>query len=102
MDAQKNLYENQMEYFENLKAQNPENFDVAFEIDGKKLYAHKSRLSKISTTFESMLSDRWMSKDETIKIKTNKFDNFKEFITFIYSGESGPQIGPKRGGGHPI
>uniref|UniRef100_A0AC35G979 BTB domain-containing protein n=1 Tax=Panagrolaimus sp. PS1159 TaxID=55785 RepID=A0AC35G979_9BILA len=87
MDAQKNLYEIQMECFEIFKSQNPEDFDVAFEIDGKKLYADKSRLTKISPTFKSMLSDRWMSKDETFKIETFGYENFKEFITFIYSGE---------------
>uniref|UniRef100_A0A914QN17 BTB domain-containing protein n=1 Tax=Panagrolaimus davidi TaxID=227884 RepID=A0A914QN17_9BILA len=87
MDAKQNLYEIQIECFEIFKAQNPEDFDVAFEIDGKKLYADKSILTKISPTFKSMLSDRWMSKDETIKIETYKFEDFKEFITFIYSGE---------------
>uniref|UniRef100_A0A914PQZ7 BTB domain-containing protein n=1 Tax=Panagrolaimus davidi TaxID=227884 RepID=A0A914PQZ7_9BILA len=76
-----------MECFEIFKAQNPEDFDVAFEIDGKKLYADKSRLTKISPTFKSMLSDRWISKDETVKIETYGYKNFKEFITFIYSGE---------------
>uniref|UniRef100_A0A914PQQ3 BTB domain-containing protein n=1 Tax=Panagrolaimus davidi TaxID=227884 RepID=A0A914PQQ3_9BILA len=84
MDAKQNLYKIQMECFE---VQNPEDFDVAFEIDGQKLYADKSRLTKLSPTFKSMLSDRWTSKDETLKIETFGYENFKEFLTFIYSGE---------------
>uniref|UniRef100_A0A914QNX4 BTB domain-containing protein n=1 Tax=Panagrolaimus davidi TaxID=227884 RepID=A0A914QNX4_9BILA len=87
MDAKQNLYEIQMECFEIFKAQNPEDFDVAFEIDGNKLYADKSRLSKISPTFKSMLSDRWHTKNDTISIKDYSFKDFKEFLTFIYSGE---------------
>uniref|UniRef100_A0AC35FYC8 BTB domain-containing protein n=1 Tax=Panagrolaimus sp. PS1159 TaxID=55785 RepID=A0AC35FYC8_9BILA len=68
-----------MECFEIFKAQNSEDFDVAFEIDGKKLYADKSRLTKISPTFKSMLSDRWISKNDTISIKDYSFRDFKKF-----------------------
>uniref|UniRef100_A0A914PEI6 BTB domain-containing protein n=1 Tax=Panagrolaimus davidi TaxID=227884 RepID=A0A914PEI6_9BILA len=70
-----------------FKSQNPELFDVVFDIDGKKLYAHKYRLSMISSTFNSMLSDRWSFKNEAVSIKDYKFEDFKELLTFIYSGK---------------
>uniref|UniRef100_A0A914QP50 BTB domain-containing protein n=1 Tax=Panagrolaimus davidi TaxID=227884 RepID=A0A914QP50_9BILA len=69
------------------ESQNSEMFDVVFEVEGKKLYAHKFRLSTISTTFESMVSDRWISKDNVIPIKDYSFNDFKEFLTFIYTGK---------------
>uniref|UniRef100_A0A914QNE9 BTB domain-containing protein n=1 Tax=Panagrolaimus davidi TaxID=227884 RepID=A0A914QNE9_9BILA len=34
-----------------------------------------------------MLSDRWISKNDAIKIESYKYDNFKEFLRFLYSGE---------------
>uniref|UniRef100_A0A914QPW7 BTB domain-containing protein n=1 Tax=Panagrolaimus davidi TaxID=227884 RepID=A0A914QPW7_9BILA len=34
-----------------------------------------------------MLSDRWISKNDAIKIESYKYDNFKEFLKFLYSGE---------------
>uniref|UniRef100_A0A914P1T0 BTB domain-containing protein n=1 Tax=Panagrolaimus davidi TaxID=227884 RepID=A0A914P1T0_9BILA len=70
-----------------FKSQNPEFFDIVFEIEGKKLYADKLILSINSSTFKSMLSDRWISKNDVVKIETYKFDDFKELLTFIYSGE---------------
>uniref|UniRef100_A0A914P8I2 BTB domain-containing protein n=1 Tax=Panagrolaimus davidi TaxID=227884 RepID=A0A914P8I2_9BILA len=70
-----------------FKSQNPEMFDTVFEIDGKKLYANKFRLSLASTTFESMLSDRWTSKNDIIPIKDYKFEDFRDFLTFLYTGE---------------
>uniref|UniRef100_A0A914PP13 BTB domain-containing protein n=1 Tax=Panagrolaimus davidi TaxID=227884 RepID=A0A914PP13_9BILA len=87
MNPMENLYEMQLQIFEAFKAQNPEMFDVVFEIEGKKLYAEKLRLSIVSTTFNSMLSDRWISKNDVIPIKDYSFNDFKEFLTFIYSGE---------------
>uniref|UniRef100_A0AC35GB13 BTB domain-containing protein n=1 Tax=Panagrolaimus sp. PS1159 TaxID=55785 RepID=A0AC35GB13_9BILA len=74
--------------FEDFVSQDPENgcLDVVFDIKGKKLYAHKSILSVLSDTFKTMLSDRWTKKDAPIKIESFKFDDFKEFLTFIYSG----------------
>uniref|UniRef100_A0AC35GJL4 BTB domain-containing protein n=3 Tax=Panagrolaimus sp. PS1159 TaxID=55785 RepID=A0AC35GJL4_9BILA len=70
-----------------FKSQDPELFDIVFEIEGKKLYADKLILSLNSSTFKSMLSDRWISKNDAIKIETYKFDDFKELLTFIYSGK---------------
>uniref|UniRef100_A0A914XZM5 BTB domain-containing protein n=1 Tax=Panagrolaimus superbus TaxID=310955 RepID=A0A914XZM5_9BILA len=78
-----------MAKYEIFKAQNPENgdFDVVFEIEGKKLYAHKSKLCEVSSTFNEMLSERWTTPNEPINIQKNTFDDFKTFVTFIYSGE---------------
>uniref|UniRef100_A0A914P3A9 BTB domain-containing protein n=1 Tax=Panagrolaimus davidi TaxID=227884 RepID=A0A914P3A9_9BILA len=70
-----------------FKSQDPELFDIVFDFEGKKLYADKLILSINSSTFKSMLSDRWISKNNKIKIETYKFDDFKELLTFIYSGE---------------
>uniref|UniRef100_A0A914YJ95 BTB domain-containing protein n=1 Tax=Panagrolaimus superbus TaxID=310955 RepID=A0A914YJ95_9BILA len=83
------LYKFQMKRFEVFNAQDSENdhFDVIFEINGKKLYANTFMLCPISTTFKSMISDRWTKRDETIPIQDYTFDDFKEFLTFIYSGK---------------
>uniref|UniRef100_A0AC35F4K7 BTB domain-containing protein n=1 Tax=Panagrolaimus sp. PS1159 TaxID=55785 RepID=A0AC35F4K7_9BILA len=81
------LQEIQLQLYEAFNSQNPELFDTVFEIDGKKLYAEKLRLSLISSTFNSMLSDRWISKNDVIPIKDYSFNDFKEFLTFLYSGE---------------
>uniref|UniRef100_A0A914PYU8 BTB domain-containing protein n=1 Tax=Panagrolaimus davidi TaxID=227884 RepID=A0A914PYU8_9BILA len=72
---------------EAFKSQDPDLFDIVFEIEGKNLYADKLILSINSSTFKSMLSDRWISKNHSIKIETYKFDDFKKLLTFIYSGE---------------
>uniref|UniRef100_A0AC34FV76 BTB domain-containing protein n=1 Tax=Panagrolaimus sp. ES5 TaxID=591445 RepID=A0AC34FV76_9BILA len=89
MTAHQVLYEMQMERFEVFKTQDPENehFDVVFEIKGKKLYANKFMICSISSTFNSMLSKRWMLKDEPIPIQEYSYDDFKQLLTFIYSGE---------------
>uniref|UniRef100_A0A914PMR7 BTB domain-containing protein n=1 Tax=Panagrolaimus davidi TaxID=227884 RepID=A0A914PMR7_9BILA len=87
MESTDFLSEVQRQYGVAFKSQNPNLFDVVFEIGGKKLYVDKLRLSIISTTFESMLSDRWTSKNNIIPIKDYKFDDFKEFLSFIYSGK---------------
>uniref|UniRef100_A0A914P4Q1 BTB domain-containing protein n=1 Tax=Panagrolaimus davidi TaxID=227884 RepID=A0A914P4Q1_9BILA len=70
-----------------FKSQDPELFDIVFDIEGKRLYADKLILSINSSTFKSMLSNRWTSKNDSIKIETYKFDEFKELLTFIYSGK---------------
>uniref|UniRef100_A0A914QTS9 BTB domain-containing protein n=1 Tax=Panagrolaimus davidi TaxID=227884 RepID=A0A914QTS9_9BILA len=73
------IYEMQLQVHEIFKSQNPEFFDVVFEIEGKIICN--------SSTFKSMLSDRWTSKNEPIKINDYKFVDFKQFLTYIYSGE---------------
>uniref|UniRef100_A0AC34G5B8 BTB domain-containing protein n=1 Tax=Panagrolaimus sp. ES5 TaxID=591445 RepID=A0AC34G5B8_9BILA len=89
MDAKETLYELQMERFEVFKTQDPENehFDGVFEFNGKKLYANKFMICSISSTFNSMLSKRWTKPDEPIIIQEYSYDDFKQLLTFIYSGE---------------
>uniref|UniRef100_A0A914PLM1 BTB domain-containing protein n=1 Tax=Panagrolaimus davidi TaxID=227884 RepID=A0A914PLM1_9BILA len=80
------LKEMQCKLNEAFESQIPELFDVVFDVGGKKLYAEKLRLTLASTTFESMLSDRWTSKNDIISIKDYSFIDFKELLSFIYSG----------------
>uniref|UniRef100_A0AC34G0M7 BTB domain-containing protein n=1 Tax=Panagrolaimus sp. ES5 TaxID=591445 RepID=A0AC34G0M7_9BILA len=89
MNAKQNLYDLQMKRLEVFKAQNPESdeLDVVFEIDGKLLYANKYTLCSISAPLKAMLSNRWYRTEEPVGISDYSFDDFKEFITFIYSGE---------------
>uniref|UniRef100_A0A914QAD2 BTB domain-containing protein n=1 Tax=Panagrolaimus davidi TaxID=227884 RepID=A0A914QAD2_9BILA len=88
MDAKQILYKFQMERFEIFKFQNLENgkFDVTFEICGKKLHSHRFIICPFSTTLDSMLSERWTKPNEPVKIDGYSFDDFNEFLTFIYSG----------------
>uniref|UniRef100_A0A914P6G1 BTB domain-containing protein n=1 Tax=Panagrolaimus davidi TaxID=227884 RepID=A0A914P6G1_9BILA len=81
------LEEMQRKFNNAFESQNPAMFDIVFDIDGKKLFADKLRLTLASTTFESMFSDRWGYKDDVIPIKNYKFDDFKRFLLFIYSGK---------------
>uniref|UniRef100_A0A914P983 BTB domain-containing protein n=1 Tax=Panagrolaimus davidi TaxID=227884 RepID=A0A914P983_9BILA len=76
------------ERFKTFILQDPanEHFDVTFEIEGRKLYANKLILISASETMASMLSDRWKKKDEVVKIETYSYDNFYEFLRFIYTG----------------
>uniref|UniRef100_A0AC34EZE6 BTB domain-containing protein n=1 Tax=Panagrolaimus sp. ES5 TaxID=591445 RepID=A0AC34EZE6_9BILA len=90
MDEEKeNLYELQMERFKVFKAQipDPEKSDIVFDFHGKNLYAHKFMISTISPTFDSMLASRWAKPNEPVQIRDYSFDDFKEFLTFIYSGK---------------
>uniref|UniRef100_A0A914PRX8 BTB domain-containing protein n=1 Tax=Panagrolaimus davidi TaxID=227884 RepID=A0A914PRX8_9BILA len=75
------------ERFETYKSQDQENgyFDLKFEIEGKIIFAHKFMLSSVSDVFKRMISDIW-NKKETIEIKTNSYNDFYEFLTFLYSG----------------
>uniref|UniRef100_A0A914Q3M9 BTB domain-containing protein n=1 Tax=Panagrolaimus davidi TaxID=227884 RepID=A0A914Q3M9_9BILA len=87
MSAERIHYELSMETFEVFKAQDPENgyFDVVFQIQGEKLYAHKLILCRVSPTFKSMLSNQLTIFDEPISIENYTLEDFKEFLTFIYS-----------------
>uniref|UniRef100_A0A914PJ98 BTB domain-containing protein n=1 Tax=Panagrolaimus davidi TaxID=227884 RepID=A0A914PJ98_9BILA len=89
MDAKQTLYDFTMQRFEIFKSQDPKigDFDVTFEINGKKLFANKFILRSVSSTFDTMLSDRWSKPNESIKIEGYCFDDFKEFLMFLYSGE---------------
>uniref|UniRef100_A0AC34F9Z7 BTB domain-containing protein n=1 Tax=Panagrolaimus sp. ES5 TaxID=591445 RepID=A0AC34F9Z7_9BILA len=88
----KYLYELSLGIYEMFKAQDPDTgkLDVVFEFDGKKLYAHKSKLCEHSDFFKVMFCQRWTTPNEpitTCKIEKYSFDDFKEFITFLYSGD---------------
>uniref|UniRef100_A0A914PNE9 BTB domain-containing protein n=1 Tax=Panagrolaimus davidi TaxID=227884 RepID=A0A914PNE9_9BILA len=78
----------QQERFKTFKLQDPanEHFDVTFEIEGRKLYANKFILTSVSETMASMLSDRWIKKDEVVTIEAYSYDNFYQFIHFLYTG----------------
>uniref|UniRef100_A0A914PAW2 BTB domain-containing protein n=1 Tax=Panagrolaimus davidi TaxID=227884 RepID=A0A914PAW2_9BILA len=82
MSAERIRYELSMQRFEVFKAQDPENgtFDV-------KLYAHKLMLRQVSPAFKSMMSNQLTIFDEPVLIENYKLEDFKEFLTFIYSGK---------------
>uniref|UniRef100_A0A914QV56 BTB domain-containing protein n=1 Tax=Panagrolaimus davidi TaxID=227884 RepID=A0A914QV56_9BILA len=88
MKAKNIFYQMQLKRFEQFKSQNPENedFDVIFQIDGKKLYANKYMLTSISEIFKTMLSERWTTKNEPIILDGYQFEEFYQFLCFIYSG----------------
>uniref|UniRef100_A0A914Q5X3 BTB domain-containing protein n=1 Tax=Panagrolaimus davidi TaxID=227884 RepID=A0A914Q5X3_9BILA len=75
------------ERFETFKSQDQENgyFDLKFEIEGKIIFAHKFMLAPISDVLKRMISDIW-NKKETIEITTNSYNDFYEFLKFLYSG----------------
>uniref|UniRef100_A0A914QYK7 BTB domain-containing protein n=1 Tax=Panagrolaimus davidi TaxID=227884 RepID=A0A914QYK7_9BILA len=78
----------EQQIFEIFKSQDPENehFDVTFEIDGKTILANKLLLTSSSEYMNAFLSDRWSKKDEIIKIEDYSYDNFYEFLRFLYLG----------------
>uniref|UniRef100_A0AC34FNN5 BTB domain-containing protein n=1 Tax=Panagrolaimus sp. ES5 TaxID=591445 RepID=A0AC34FNN5_9BILA len=79
----------QNQRFKVFKSQDLETgrFDVTFELDGKKLYAHQFILTSVSETMDAWLSTRWTTKDEVIKISDYSFNDFYEFLRFLYSGD---------------
>uniref|UniRef100_A0A914QRD0 BTB domain-containing protein n=1 Tax=Panagrolaimus davidi TaxID=227884 RepID=A0A914QRD0_9BILA len=78
----------QQERFEIFKSQDPEDehFDVTFEIGGKTLLANKLLLTSSSEYMNALLSERWTKKDEPVKIDDYSYDNFYEFLRFLYLG----------------
>uniref|UniRef100_A0AC35G642 BTB domain-containing protein n=1 Tax=Panagrolaimus sp. PS1159 TaxID=55785 RepID=A0AC35G642_9BILA len=78
----------QQERFYIFKSQDPENehFDVTFEIDGKTLLANKLLLTSASEYMNAFLSNRWTRNGEAIKIKDYCYDDFYQFLRFLYSG----------------
>uniref|UniRef100_A0A914R1U0 BTB domain-containing protein n=1 Tax=Panagrolaimus davidi TaxID=227884 RepID=A0A914R1U0_9BILA len=60
-------------------------FDVTFDVEGKLIHAHKYMLSTVSDVLLRMISGTW-NNGETIKIETYSFNDFYEFLTFLYSG----------------
>uniref|UniRef100_A0A914PQ69 BTB domain-containing protein n=1 Tax=Panagrolaimus davidi TaxID=227884 RepID=A0A914PQ69_9BILA len=89
--SRNNIYDLQCERFNAFKSQNQENaqFDVAFRIGSKKIYAHKFFLVSASETFKVMFSDRWKNNvnDIEIEIKNYEYDEFYQFLCFLYSGK---------------
>uniref|UniRef100_A0A914P9P5 BTB domain-containing protein n=1 Tax=Panagrolaimus davidi TaxID=227884 RepID=A0A914P9P5_9BILA len=73
--------------YQMFKSQNMEEsfFDVTFDIEGKLIHAHKFMLASVSEVLKRMVSDTWNT-GETIKIETYSFNDFYEFLTFVYSG----------------
>jgi hypothetical protein len=63
-----------------------DDFDITFVIDGKKLFANKYVLTTVSEPLKAMLSQRWKTKDdEPIKITNYSYQNFYQFLLFLYS-----------------
>uniref|UniRef100_A0AC34GJS4 BTB domain-containing protein n=1 Tax=Panagrolaimus sp. ES5 TaxID=591445 RepID=A0AC34GJS4_9BILA len=61
-------------------------FDVTFEVEGKKLHAHKFILTSVSEYFQIFIG-RWTTKNEDIEIKDSSFDNFYQFLSFLYCSD---------------
>uniref|UniRef100_A0A914PMS1 BTB domain-containing protein n=1 Tax=Panagrolaimus davidi TaxID=227884 RepID=A0A914PMS1_9BILA len=76
------------ERFNVFKSQDPENehFDVAFKIKGKTILANKLLLTSASEYMNVLLSDRWTRNGEAVKIDDYCYDDFCQFLCFIYTG----------------
>uniref|UniRef100_A0A914PMD8 BTB domain-containing protein n=1 Tax=Panagrolaimus davidi TaxID=227884 RepID=A0A914PMD8_9BILA len=81
-------YKLQCERLEIFKSQDLENgqFDVTFDIEGKKLHAHSFILTSVSGYMNALLSDRWTQKDEVIKVESYSYDYFYQFLCYLYIG----------------
>uniref|UniRef100_A0AC35FCI4 BTB domain-containing protein n=2 Tax=Panagrolaimus sp. PS1159 TaxID=55785 RepID=A0AC35FCI4_9BILA len=88
-NQKRNIQDMQLQRFELFKVQDVKTglFDVTFEIDKKKIHAHKSMFT-CSEPLTSMLSDRWCNKDaEAVIIEAYSYKNFYQFLCFLYSGQ---------------
>uniref|UniRef100_A0AC34GNL4 BTB domain-containing protein n=1 Tax=Panagrolaimus sp. ES5 TaxID=591445 RepID=A0AC34GNL4_9BILA len=88
---QKNVFMMQLQKMDLFIAQDMEtgHFDVTFEVDKKLIYAHKFNLCSASEVFQRQFSKRWSKKaeqNETIKIEHYGYEEFWQFLCFIYSG----------------
>uniref|UniRef100_A0AC35FFZ5 BTB domain-containing protein n=1 Tax=Panagrolaimus sp. PS1159 TaxID=55785 RepID=A0AC35FFZ5_9BILA len=59
-------------------------FDLTFDVEGKKIYAHKFMILSASEVFKRMISDTW-NYGESIKIEAYSYNDFYELLTFLYS-----------------
>uniref|UniRef100_A0AC34FU25 BTB domain-containing protein n=1 Tax=Panagrolaimus sp. ES5 TaxID=591445 RepID=A0AC34FU25_9BILA len=80
------MQEKRFKIFESQHLENGR-FDVTFEIDGKMLHAHKFILTSVSETMDTWLTDLWTTKDEPVKITNYCYDDFYEFLRFLYIGD---------------
>uniref|UniRef100_A0AC34G124 BTB domain-containing protein n=1 Tax=Panagrolaimus sp. ES5 TaxID=591445 RepID=A0AC34G124_9BILA len=83
------IYKMQAKRFKVFESQDVEagHFDVTFELEGRKLHAHKMFLTSVSEPLDAWLSTRWTKKDEVIKISDYSFNDFYEFLHFLYTGD---------------
>uniref|UniRef100_A0A914PWG7 BTB domain-containing protein n=1 Tax=Panagrolaimus davidi TaxID=227884 RepID=A0A914PWG7_9BILA len=84
-----NAYQLQCKRLEVFKLQDLEKgrFDVTFEIEEKKLHAHSFVLTSVSEYMDAKLTDRWSKKNEVVKIESYTYDNFYQFLCFLYIGK---------------
>uniref|UniRef100_A0A914PEN4 BTB domain-containing protein n=1 Tax=Panagrolaimus davidi TaxID=227884 RepID=A0A914PEN4_9BILA len=86
--AESYLSKMHQERFNIFKSQNPENehFDVTFDIDGKTILANKLLSASASEYMNYLLSDRWTGNGEAVKIDDYCYDDFYQFLCFLYIG----------------
>uniref|UniRef100_A0A914XYB6 BTB domain-containing protein n=1 Tax=Panagrolaimus superbus TaxID=310955 RepID=A0A914XYB6_9BILA len=79
----------QLERHQIFDEQNTENgyFDVEFEIENRKLYAHRIILAPASNVFRAMFSKVWSDQPLTNKITAYKFKTFKNFFDIYLYGK---------------
>uniref|UniRef100_A0AC35FLT6 BTB domain-containing protein n=1 Tax=Panagrolaimus sp. PS1159 TaxID=55785 RepID=A0AC35FLT6_9BILA len=76
--------------FELFRSQDLQNglFDVAFNIGGKIIYAHKFVLGSVSSTLkEKFLLRMRLQNNDPITIDDCSFGDFYDLLTFLYSGK---------------
>uniref|UniRef100_A0AC35FVQ1 BTB domain-containing protein n=1 Tax=Panagrolaimus sp. PS1159 TaxID=55785 RepID=A0AC35FVQ1_9BILA len=72
--------------FLNLKILKRDDFMLFLRLKRKKLHAHSFILTSVSKYMDAMLTDRWSKKNEVVKIESYSYDNFYQFLCFLYSG----------------